>query len=441
MKISRALLAVGFFLVLTLFVASAAEARQGRTRYVIGISPYLEKEVKDDVFRRMTRFLLEDVPLNSSFTIYDGYNLKTIADLNVPELAAFSSPKTRANQYKEQILKLKEFLATDHPRPNSDLPLERAVRLPQLIDVISEQKNPGECIVIVLGSPLYVDPKEPGFSMINGFFPSDGHLMTSRERSVYGLEGQDGLLEKVQVHFGYFGDPWISELHQDKIARFWSLYLKEQQGELASFSADIATVFKAAAGRESFADRRPRAELDRSQSKLEMLRITRDVGVADWITRDLPANRSQPPPSRTVGPMKIGIRWQGKIDLDLYASAGPGSETLFFEHTRAPEGYYFKDHRSSPEREFEFIEFESPVDVYRVKASINFYEGHAAEGASGEIRIEFEGRIYTGHFSIPATQGNRGRSGRSQSDFWGRIDVPQILKLNAGPRAAAELPH
>jgi hypothetical protein len=429
-------------LLLSVWVSAAAEKEKSAApsrKYVIAISSFLEKEVKDDVFRRITRFLLEEVPLKSTVVIYDAYHLKTIAQLSVPELAAFNSSKTRANQYKEQILKLKEFLAAEHPMPESKLSMQRAVRVPQLMDLVAEQHaSDSPTVVIVLGSPLYVDHKEPGFSMVNGYFPSDGHIMANRDQSIFGVKDRSALLQNVQVHFGYFGDPWISELHQDKIARFWSLYLKEQGAELASFSADLASTFKAAGAGTSFASKRPQAELDRTQSKLEMLRITRDIGVADWITRELPRNQHQPPPSRTVGPMKIGIRWQDQLDLDLYASSTPESETLFFEHTRAPEGYYFKDHRSSPEREYEFIEFETPVDVYKVKADINFYDGRVPAGATGEIRIEFDGRIYSRDFSIPATKGNKGRSGRSQADFWSHIDVPAILNLRESRQAAAE---
>jgi hypothetical protein len=162
-----------------------------------------------------------------------------------------------------------------------------------------------------------------------------------------------------------------------------------------------------------------------------MLRITRDVGIADWITRDTLSSERPAPPTNHIGPMKIGIRWKGDIDLDLYSSATPDSETLFFEHTRAPEGYYFKDHRSSPDREYEFIEFESPVDVYRVQSDINFYKGEAPNGPDGEIRIEFEGRIYSSHFAIEAPHGNKGRTGSSQGRYWAHIDVPAILGLRA----------
>src|SRR4029078_2216914 len=176
---------------------------------------------------------------------------------------------------------------------------------------------------------------------------------------------------------------------------------------LATLTGDLPTVFSAAVS-NSGSERT--YQLDPAERKVEMLRVTRDIGVADWITRDLLPNAQVPPPSITVGPMKIGIRWRGDIDLDLYAAPNAHAETLFFQHTRSPEGYYFKDHRSSPDREYEFIEFESPVDVWQVDASVNFYEGRAPRGPSGEIRIEFDGKIYSGQFSLAADHGNKGRS-------------------------------
>src|SRR3954465_15060856 len=74
-------------------------------RYVIGLSPFLENSVKDDVYRRIVGFLLEDAPLNSSLWIYDAGNVRTITQIDVPDVRAFRSGKTRANQFKDQILK------------------------------------------------------------------------------------------------------------------------------------------------------------------------------------------------------------------------------------------------------------------------------------------------------------------------------------------------
>src|SRR5205814_6534529 len=115
--------------------------------------------------------------------------------------------------------------------------------------------------------------------------------------------------------------------------------------------------------------------------KIQNLRSRRCRTETYCLTRDtLPAG-APTRPSTMIGPMKIGIRWKERIDLDLYATARPGAETLYFEHVRSPEGYYYKDHRSSPGREYEFIEFESAVDVREVEAFINFYKGSCPGGA------------------------------------------------------------
>jgi hypothetical protein len=69
------------------------------------------------------------------------------------------------------------------------------------------------------------------------------------------------------------------------------------------------------------------------------------------------------------------------------------------------------------------------VDVWQVEASINFYEGAAPGGPAGEIRIEFDGKIYSSQFAIAAANGNKGRSGSRQKEFWAPIDIPKVLKL------------
>jgi hypothetical protein len=402
-------------------------------RYIIGLSPFLEKSVKDDIYRRIIGFLLTDVPLNSSLGIYDGFSLTTITQMEIPNARAFKSGKTRANQFKEQIAKLREFLATDHPKPgNTKLPLAGAIRFPQFLDFAGQNlaSTSRPVVLILLGNPLYIDPKEPAFAMVDGYFPSDGHLLASREKSVFGIKDRARALENISVYFGYSGDPWVSELHQEKIARFWALYLQGQGSKLMTFCGDPATLFNSVRPGAPLPDnKRGPWQIDPSQTKIEMLRITRDIGVADWITRDFAPARRQAAPSITVGPMKIGIRWKGDIDLDLYATPHSHADTLFFEHTRSAEGYYYKDHRSSPDREFEFVEFEAPVDVWKIDAAINFYKGSAPEGARGEVRVEFDSKIYSGDFSISAPHGNEGRSGNSQREFWTQIDLPKILKL------------
>lgn len=272
--------------------------------------------------------------------------------------------------------------------------------------------------------------------MRDGYFPSDGHLQAPRDKSVFGLGAGPAAMPFLAVHWVYFGDPWLSELHREKVTRFWTLYLERRAGQLAALTGDFPTAL--AGFRQGPAGGRAPAgrwAVDAQETRIEMLRVGRNVELADWLTRDA-VPEGAPPPTAMLGPMKIGIRWRDNLDLDLYASARPGAQTLFFQHTRSPEGYYYKDHRSSPGREYEFIEFESPVDIRQVEAFVNFYKGTCPGGPRGEVRIEFGNRIYSAPFSISAPEGNLGRSGPGQHDCWSRIPILNILKVSPAVRRA-----
>ena len=427
-------------LLLFLFLASTSPAVENPpsasqpTQFVVGISPYLDNSVKDEIYRSLVRLLVQDLPHNSTVAVYDAFQLKSVTTVTLPNNHVFDSPKTRANQFASAIRDLKQFLAQNHPKPSmSRLNFDGAIRLPQFCDFLSENlpTSASPLRLLLIGSPLYQDQKEPGFSMVDGYFPSDGHLQASRDKSVFGTQDAIASPHSLIVHWVYFGDPWSSDLYKEKVTRFWTLYLARREAALATFCGDLPTTVQAF--RQGTVDSPAAARhwsLDPQQTKIEMLRIGREVELADWIQRDSVRESANRPPSIMLGPMKIGIRWKENVDLDLYAAPQPSAETLFFQHPRSSEGYYYKDHRSSPGREFEFIEFETPVDIRQVEAFVNFYKGSSPSGPRGEVRIEFDGKIYSSRFSIPASEGNRGRAGSTQQDYWTRIPVQEILKLS-----------
>ncbi len=420
----------------------SAKKISGRT-VVVGMSPFLDSSEKDAVYRSLVRLIVEDLPLDTKLEVYDAFNLKSITRVSIPNAKVFNSPKTRANQFAQPIGEIRRFLARDNAKPAGSKPgFDESIRLPQFCDFLAQERpvhnGDAKLPLLLIGSPLYQDAKEPAFSMVDGYFPSDGHLASSRDQSVFGFNPGQGSAQGLQTYWVYFGDPWLSDLHREKVTRFWALYLERRGGRLASFSADLATAlgaFTAEAPGRSAASNGWVA--DPLQTKPEMLRVSRSIELADWLTGDAPAESNPPPPSQLVGPLKIGIRWKDNIDLDLYAAPQRGAETLFFQHPRSPEGYYFKDHRSSPGREYEFIEFESPVDVRQVRSYVNFYDGSCPGGPRGEVRIEFRNRIYRGEFSIVSSEGNQGRSSPAQSDCWTQIPIREILRINeSSPHAA-----
>ncbi len=401
--------------------------------WVVGLSPHLDRSVKDDVYRRVVGLLIQDIPGGGSLSIYDACHLTTITHVVIPTSHAFQNERTRVNQFQEPIRQLREFLARESATNGAEpFPSPESIRMPQFLAFVGEQhvRSNHPVTLVVLGSPLYVDPKEPGFSMCDGYFPSDGHLQASKDQSVYGLKGRSNALEGLTVLWGYFGDPWMHELHHDRIQRFWSLYLQGQSGRLGVFSSDLATVFKSV--RAAPEDLHPPAFVpDPSQTKVAMWRLSRTIGASDWITQDTVPATVQVPPRSVQGRLKIGIRWRGNIDLDLYARPRPDAEVLFFEHARSPEGYYYKDHRASPDHDYEFIEFETPVDVREVEAMVNFYAGEQPVPPVGEVRLEYENHIYSGLFRLQGQQGNQGRGGPAQANYWTRLNIPELLGMVA----------
>ena len=80
--------------------------------------------------------------------------------------------------------------------------------------------------------------------MVDGYFPSDGHLLASCDQSVFGVRPQAGHRPLLAVHWLYFGDPWLSELHKEKVTRFWTLFLQQRAARLATFTGDLPTALR-----------------------------------------------------------------------------------------------------------------------------------------------------------------------------------------------------
>ena len=396
---------------------------------IVGLSPYMTDSAKEEVYQRLVQFVLETMPVNSSVAVYDAFANQSIAKFEIPNKSAFRKIRTRINQFKQPLHDLKTFLLSETELPSDGSRRAFDIRYPQWIHFVSRNivnKN-AETRVIVLGSPFYRDERESGFSMKDGYFPSDAHLSASEDVSIYGLMGHENDLEGVDVFWGFFEDEWISAVHQEKVSRFWSLFTAGQGGGLEVFCRDLPTVF------DQFVSTAPKDEspqkysIDPDQSRVEMLRIKRDIGSSDWITTSLPDHRKITPPTQLQGPLKIGIRWNTDMDLDLYARAQEGRQTLFFENTESPDGYYYKDHRASPDREFEFIEFEKPVQLNQVRAWVNLFEGELFRSPVFEVRLEFENQIYSTQLSIESKSGNRGRTGSEQNHCWVEIDIPGVM--------------
>ena len=169
------------------------------------------------------------------------------------------------------------------------LKFDGAIRLPQFCDFLADNRSDTNTslTVLLIGSPLYQDEKEPDFSMVDGYFPSDGHLIAARDKSIFGTTRESTQTSPVVVHWVYFGDPWLNDLYREKITRFWALYLERRGGQLATFCGDLSTAMQGyRLGTVPARAAIRHWEIDPQQTKIEMLRMGREVELTDWIQRD-----------------------------------------------------------------------------------------------------------------------------------------------------------
>jgi len=404
---------------------------------VVALSPYMEPAVAKKQNGALLRFLTHLQP-GDRVTLVDGYHLKKIGDFNIPTDVKYRHPKVRMTMNKETVGALMRFAKNvTVPGGDNHPSVTGAVQLPQLLRYVANNfKHKDKLDVIVLGSPLVDDPRSRSTSMARGLFPSDGHLFAPQSATPYSATNSK-LLTGVSVHIGY-GDERImnSDQHRFFVKRFWTLFVEQQGGKLASFVGDLPTLF------ERINNNSPPVAHDyvpAHSAKLEMIQLAPEETVQSIYDRPLSTSPLTQSEIQRASNVEIGISWACAIcDIDLYARPMPNTQTLFFSKTSSPQGQYFKDYRNSPEltNGFETIAFHVPLDLRVLRIGLNFYEGEAEQGVSGEIRLSINGKTYAAEFNIPATTGNKGEgmmqaveSGQAAHEQSLIIDPLSIVKL------------
>lgn len=428
--------------------APGAACRHGETSpranagdLIIGVSPFLPEAEVPVVRSALFRMILEKAPSGSRITVFDAYHLSRITDFRIPPGEAFNRLKIRTKHLGRNLREIQKFLDALAASGTGDGDMDGRIRAPQFLDLVagSRPEDLPPTTVVLLGGALYLDPRDGRFSMESGRYPTDGHLCVAREESVFGVADRRGQLKGTRVHYAYLGAPWINDLHEEPVRRFWSLFTAQQGGELVTFAADLPTVVDrmgepAVHSPWSYELRCP------EQPKPEMMTVRRPVIAGPDLWN---AELSVSPPGQTRGPLKIGIRWSClACDLDLYSRPAAGAAELFYRNPKTAEGVYFKDYLTSPTpvNALESIEYLEPVDLAKVAAAVNFYGGQSAGGISGEVRVQTVEGTYGGEFRIEAAEGNRGgESGnRAGSRHWTVLDIGALVGLEKDRRPAGQ---
>lgn len=409
----------------------------------IGFSPYVEAGLAEAQIKAVLLFLSETLEPGDRCLVFDAFHLQSIGMFSVPDKSVYGHPKAKIQANRPLVAALFQFAkAARRPQGETEPAVAGAIRLPQALRFIgTDYPVTKDSDLILLGSPLYDDPKERDFTMRRNFIPGDGHLTRTRSTTPYGIKGQESLLANRRVHLAFPDETWkTGENYGYVVHRFWTLAIEGQGGQLVTFSNDLPTVFQRV--KANAPSPRHDYKLEASD-KLEMFQLRPPTvqHQASIYERPLSTVPVSAQTLRQATNVEVGITWEcGSCDMDLYGKSGPQATALSYVTTQTPEGHYFRDWTRSPRSAngYETLAYQVPVDLNSLLLAVNFYNGHSSGGVKGELRISVNDQTYAKAFHITAQDGNGGAGREETLSFrrainanWLVIDPLEVLGVRS----------
>ncbi len=397
-------------------MSSDAQARQ----IMIGLSPALSQSKTKAQAKNVLQFLTQEVEPGEKALIFDAWSLQSIGTFSVPTNSAYSVEKAKLQANRALVA----HLLKRSRRHNTQLQnqINGAVKLPQFLQFIGENYGPmTDTDILILGSPIYLDIKNPKMSMTEGRLAGDGHFTAPPSDTPFSIIGKEELLKGARVHIFIPNQDWaINEHYAHLVKRMWTLFIEGQGAALSNFTNDAHTYWlRASASAAALPHSFKRGD---NKGKIETLTISnKQQDTLPIYERDLATTPPSSKVLRMANHVEIGISWNcAHCDLDLYVRPHHNAETLYFGHTKTSEGLYHKDFTQSPQPNggFETVSFQVPVDLRDTFIAINWYSGEEPQGIKGEIRLAIGDKTYGIPFQINAQKGNasQGRTAILQSN-------------------------
>lgn len=447
---NHSLLLAGVSVVSMLVSVAVSEAKN-----LIVILPENAKVTKDEVLLSLNRMFLVMQP-GDALLFLDGKTQNSIARIVIPaDDAKYQNRNVRIRYFAAQLEKARKRVEAFTPETALDdtQELDLPATMAEIAQNIRATLPEGPVEVLVLGSGIYHDDRDPAFSMRGTTVLSDSHLRY--DASPFSVARKETMLEGVSLHY-CTTNPWELAEHKERVERFTAIWLGAMKGRLSTFTANIPACFERAIG--GLADGRPVFEptgLDNPPARIKLnpgqlaearpveapamqeregrslAEVENEGGNAPaFLNRDVAI--ATEPPTTTRGAMKIGIIWPDLIDLDIYARGGNGKPYVYFGNKQSDEATFDKDFTSGATDEaFEYVRFTTDVNLTDVEAYVNYYGGQATRPC-GKIRVEFEGKVYEKTFCLGASNGNGGGKliGFMKGPHWHYIDLKAILGVS-----------
>ena len=247
------------------------------------------------------------------------------------------------------------------------------LQLPSVATTVrSLRRTEFPCRVILIGSPIYDDPRQQGWSMTGGMVPTDGAL--NAEHSPF--NNATNFPNGTQISWLSATTDWGDDpAHRDAVTRFNRLYLQTQNGQLTRMTADAETAFhfgttqfpgSVAPSREEPGVKFVAVQSDRESGPMAERKLTVEVDPPQpeppTPVQPAPVEPTPRTPQRTEvetvladaeanqDVIGLAINWESEdpsCDLDLHVSNRGVSDELYFSRKETSFGQLFRDVTSS----------------------------------------------------------------------------------------------
>jgi hypothetical protein len=152
-------------------------------------------------------------------------------------------------------------------------------------------------------------------------------------------------------------------------------------------------------------------------------------------------------PKAATGHIGIAAIWQAPnssgrdTDIDLYVSAYPGAQEVYWHRLQAPGATYYRDIRAASagrpsedwQTSWEYVEV-GHADLSKVSLWLNVYE--ASGPISGFVRVQHGGSVVDRPFRFDVTRGNKGVDNRIEarrrSRYWQEVRLEEMFPETSG---------
>lgn len=204
---------------------------------IVLLSPSISAQDRKDIWNSFRDLCMKRLGPEERLIVYDGSNMKVVADFTMPPQA--KNDKLKIKACTPLLVQLQKFL-----KPADD---GQPVKVPQFLNNLMQRFPDASPRILIVGSPTFADNNKK-YDMSKGWL-SDGFFNASPAESLFSVAGKKSYLNGAKVYYCFLSDEYFDattdrEVHREKIQTFWAKYVSGLGGKLVAFMPDLRGVIE-----------------------------------------------------------------------------------------------------------------------------------------------------------------------------------------------------